>query len=166
MKNIERVKNKIRNLSQLQNDVKTWREENSMIVFTNGCFDILHKGHVDYLNKAADFGDKLIIGVNSDSSVRELKGSNRPIQDEVSRCWLLASLECVSAVVVFSDQTPLKLIEVIKPDVLVKGGDYQLENIVGAQEVIENGGEVKIVEFLEGYSTSSIETKILRSDTH
>ncbi|MGC6470708.1 MAG: D-glycero-beta-D-manno-heptose 1-phosphate adenylyltransferase [Flavobacteriales bacterium] len=130
------------------------------IVFTNGCFDILHLGHIDYLNKASQLGDKLIVGVNSDRSVKQLKGNNRPIQDEIARLQTIAALQSVDAVILFQEETPLALVELILPDVLVKGADYALENISGAKEVLGRGGQVKTIPFLDGYSTTSIINKI------
>lgn len=155
------VKNKIHKLDSLLKQVENWKKENHKIVFTNGCFDILHFGHVDYLNRARDLGDHLIIGVNSDFSTQRLKGKTRPIQDENSRLMVLASMQCVSAVVLFDEDTPLNLIEQILPNVLVKGSDYKIEEIVGAKAVLENNGAVKTIDFISGYSTSNIEKRIL-----
>jgi rfaE bifunctional protein nucleotidyltransferase chain/domain len=134
---------------------------NEKVVFTNGCFDILHLGHIDYLTKAADLGDRLIIAVNTDASVSALKGPSRPIIDEETRAMKLASLVFVDAVILFGEQTPLKLITEVKPNVLVKGGDYTIDTIVGASEVQDNGGEVEVIPFLEGHSTTSIINKII-----
>lgn len=132
-------------------------------VFTNGVFDLLHPGHVDYLSQAADLGDCLIVGLNADSSVKKLnKGDLRPLQTEEARAMVLSALACVTAIVIFEEETPLQLIQAIEPDVLVKGGDYTVETIVGAKEVMERGGEVKVIPFLEGYSTTAIEQKIKR----
>ncbi|WP_291727872.1 D-glycero-beta-D-manno-heptose 1-phosphate adenylyltransferase [Bernardetia sp.] len=148
--------------SKLQKKVEIWRFNNQKVVFTNGCFDILHLGHVDYLEKAASLGKKLVVGVNSDSSVKSLnKGVERPINDEYARMRILAALSFVDAVVLFSEPTPLELIMKLKPSVLVKGNDYAIENIVGADVVLENGGEVKTIELVEGYSTTKIVNKIL-----
>ncbi len=141
--------------------IKQWKKEKKKIVFTNGCFDIMHLGHVDYLSKAKDLGDVLIVGLNSDCSVKKLKGENRPICDQKSRMHLLASLFFVDAVVIFEEETPLKLIQEIVPDILVKGGDYKAEDVVGYNIVKENGGKIVILELIKGYSTSSIEQKIL-----
>ncbi len=143
--------------------VLEWKSKGYRVVFTNGCFDILHAGHVDYLNKAADLGDKLIVALNSDASVKRLKGESRPIQDEFSRSLVLASLACVDAVVVFDEQTPFELISAIKPTILVKGGDYSHGNIVGSEVVLENNGEVIIIPLVKGYSTTAIELKIRQS---
>lgn len=139
--------------------------KNDKIVFTNGCFDILHLGHVDYLSKAKAMGDFLIVGVNSDDSVKRLnKGASRPIQDEQSRALIIAALSFVDAVVIFNDDTPLRLIVLFKPNVLVKGADYTIENVVGAKETVACGGKVELIQFLEGYSTSAIERKIIEAN--
>lgn len=163
MKEIERIESKIICQKDLNNLILKWREENQKIVFTNGCFDLLHLGHVDYLAKAKDLGDRLIIGVNTDSSVKRLKGKNRPLQDENSRLHILAALHSVDAVVLFDEDTPYELIKKIQPDILVKGADYKIENIVGYDIVTSRGGSVKTIEFIEGYSTTNIEQRILNS---
>lgn len=133
------------------------------IIFTNGCFDILHFGHIHYLADAADCGDKLIVGLNSDSSVSALKGPSRPINDIMTRKTLLSSLSFVDAVIVFEKATPLELIQELTPDVLVKGGDWETSQIIGSDWVLQHGGEVLSLPFIEGYSTTSIETKIKNS---
>ncbi len=161
MNNLETINHKIYTRQSIYHQLNIWRFLNQKIVFTNGCFDILHLGHIDYLSKAADLGNKLIIGLNSDASTQRLKGTNRPIIDEKSRAALLAALFFVDAVILFNEDTPLSLISSLKPDVLVKGADYDLKNIVGAEVVLQTGGAVKTIEFLEGYSTSAIEKKIL-----
>ena len=143
--------------------ISEWKNTGEKIVFTNGCFDLMHLGHIDYLSKAANLGSKLIVGLNSDSSTKKLKGSTRPITDENSRAGVLAALFFVDAVVLFNEQTPLNLIVNIQPNILVKGADYAIENIVGSKEVLDLGGEVKTIEFLEGYSTSAIEAKIVKA---
>ncbi|MFN4973340.1 MAG: D-glycero-beta-D-manno-heptose 1-phosphate adenylyltransferase [Bacteroidota bacterium] len=148
-------------VDELARAIDAWRENGDVIVFTNGCFDILHRGHVDYLAKAADQGNKLIIGVNTDASVRTLKGKNRPIQDEESRLQILASLACVDAVILFDEPTPYNLIEALQPDVLIKGSDYKPEDIVGYDIVTARGGHVKTIDFIPGYSTSLIEKRII-----
>lgn len=163
MSNFELIKSKIYTLSELELAVSRWKLAGESIVFTNGCFDILHLGHVDYLAKASDLGTKLIIGVNTDQSVSKIKGPNRPIQDEKSRTFLLASLACVDAVVLFEEETPLILISKLLPHVLVKGSDYKADEIVGYTEVVSNGGKVETLDFVPGYSTSLIEIKIKRS---
>ena len=137
-----------------------WKAEGLKITFTNGCFDILHLGHVDYLEKTAALGDKLIVAVNSDRSVSALKGENRPINPQDSRARLLAALEFVDAVVIFDAATPEQLIREILPDTLVKGGDYERSNIVGADIVEQNGGRVEVIELVEGFSTTQIIEKI------
>ncbi len=143
--------------------VKQWQHEGKKVVFTNGCFDLLHLGHVDYLAKAADCGNKLIIGVNTDTSISNLKGPSRPIQDQQSRLQILASLQCVDAVILFDEQTPYNLIKTLEPDVLVKGSDYEPQNIIGYDIVTAKGGKVTTIDFIPGYSTSDIERKIKNS---
>ena len=134
----------------------TYREGNFKLVFTNGCFDLLHKGHIDLLSNAAGFGDKLFVGLNSDTSVKKLKGDSRPIQNERIRAQKLLELKYVNHVIIFEDLTPKKLIHAMSPDVLVKGGDYKKNEIVGAKHVISNGGIVKIIPLTPGFSTTSI----------
>lgn len=149
-------------ITKLQKKVEIWKFNNQDVVFTNGCFDILHLGHVDYLEKAAALGKKLIIGVNTDASVKTLnKGKERPINDEYARMRILAALGFVDAIILFSEPTPLELITALKPSILVKGNDYSVENIVGADVVLKNGGEVKTIELVEGYSTTKVINKIL-----
>jgi len=135
---------------------KAWKSDKHKQVFTNGCFDILHSGHIYLLYKAAALGDKLIIGLNSDASVSRLKGKLRPVNHWNSRAILLAAISCVDAVVVFDEDTPLKLIKNIRPDVLVKGGDYRENEVIGAKEVKSWNGNIAIIPFLEGYSTTNI----------
>lgn len=130
------------------------------IVFTNGCFDILHKGHVVYLNEARKLGDALIIGLNSDTSVRRLKGSSRPVNSEADRKYILDNLSCVDCVEIFSEDTPIDIIEEILPSILVKGGDWKPEEIVGSSVVLSNGGEVRSLQFVDGYSTTNVIEKI------
>lgn len=137
-----------------------WQMFGKTIAFTNGCFDILHAGHIHSLLQAASFADVLIVGLNSDASTKKLKGDNRPINNEQNRALLLASLVMVDAVVLFDEETPLQLITSILPDVLVKGGDYSVDTIVGAKEVMANGGKVEIIPLVEGLSTTSILKKI------
>ena len=136
--------------------VEHWHRQGERIVFTNGCFDIVHLGHVDCLEKARQYGDKLIVAVNTDESVARIKGSHRPIIDEYSRARHLAAFEFVDLVLLFNQPTPLALIEAIRPHVLVKGGDYTVGTIVGADFVIQNGGIVRTIPLLEGYSTTAI----------
>jgi rfaE bifunctional protein nucleotidyltransferase chain/domain len=151
---------KIYTRDSLVQQVAAWKEAGQRIVFTNGCFDILHLGHIDYLEKASLLGDKLIVGVNTDASVSRLKGPNRPLQDEMSRARIMASLLFINAVVLFGEETPYELIKALQPDVLVKGDDYQLQNIVGHDIVIKNGGEVKTIALVKGYSTTNVVEKI------
>lgn len=164
MNYLELIKNKIFTQEQFSNMLSIWRFKEDKLVFTNGCFDITHLGHVDYLAKAADLGTKLIIGLNTDASTRRIKGINRPINNQDSRAHILASFVFVDAVIFFDEDTPEKLINYIKPHVLVKGADYQIENIVGAQEVLAGGGEVKTISFIEGYSTTAIERRIINAN--
>jgi rfaE bifunctional protein nucleotidyltransferase chain/domain len=151
---------KIRDLSSLKTQVQNWQSDGNKVVFTNGVFDLLHIGHITYLAKAAELGDKLIIGLNADSSVRRIKGESRPVNDQSSRAAILAALFFVDAIVVFDEDTPLNLISTLLPDYLVKGADYTVDNIVGAKEVIANGGDVKTIDFVDGYSSTSIINKI------
>lgn len=155
---------KIFNRETLPALLDRWRSAGDEIVMTNGCFDILHAGHIQYLEQAAQLGSKLIVAVNEDDSVRRLKGDTRPINTLASRMYLLASLSCVDAVVSFSEDTPLNIILAFKPDILVKGGDYNPTTIVGAAEIEEWGGEVRVLPFVEGFSTTSVERRII--DAH
>ena len=164
MQKLEIISSKIfRNCEDLKSWLGYWEFHEKKLVFTNGCFDLIHKGHIDYLTKAADQGDVLIIGLNTDNSVSRIKGENRPIQDEESRALILAALHFVNAVVLFDEETPKDLIRLVQPDVLVKGSDYKPEDIVGYDVVKANNGEVITIDFLEGYSTSSIINKILKT---
>lgn len=144
----------------LERECNVWRATQKKIVFTNGCFDILHHGHLDLLAKAADFGNVLIVGLNTDKSVQKLKGPERPVTNELDRVFQLASLLCVDAVTLFDEDTPEELIKLIKPDVLVKGGDYTIDKIVGAEFVQSYGGAVEIIPFVAGYSTTSLIDRI------
>jgi len=155
------AQSKIYEADQLVKKVDSWKKKGQKIVLTNGCFDILHAGHIKYLEAAAQKGDRLIVAVNSDKSVTKLKGPDRPINVLASRLYLVASLQCVDAVCAFSEDTPINVIEMLKPDVLVKGGDYKIDDIVGAKEVISQGGQVEVIPYVEGYSTTKIESKIL-----
>ncbi|MEO0470680.1 MAG: D-glycero-beta-D-manno-heptose 1-phosphate adenylyltransferase [Bacteroidota bacterium] len=154
--------NNIQPLEPALRQIVAWRVWGDAIVFTNGCFDLLHPGHVDCLGKARQEGDRLVVGLNTDASVQRLKGPSRPIQSEQARALVLAGLQAVDLVILFEEDTPLRLIQSILPDVLVKGGDYKLDEIVGAKEVMDHGGSVKTIPFLEGYSSSSIIEKIQR----
>ena len=142
--------------SDLDFQIKKLKEQQNSIVFTNGCFDLLHKGHIDLLNKASTFGDILIVGLNSDNSVKTIKGKDRPIENEMSRSKKLLEISNVDFVIIFHSETPKDLIIKIMPDVLVKGGDYDKDDIVGSNEVISSGGKVKIVPLTKGFSTTLI----------
>lgn len=150
------TKNKITTPQQARQWVADWQKAGEKVVFTNGCFDILHLGHVDYLEKAAALGDKLIIGVNTDESVSRLKGPLRPVNDVYARSRLLAALGFTDAIVSFAEETPLQLIQQLCPDILIKGADYSIANIVGADFVLKRGGEVKTIELTEGFSTTNL----------
>jgi len=151
---------KIQELSALKGIITSWQAAGNKVVFTNGVFDLVHIGHITYLAKAAELGDKLVIGLNSDGSVKRIKGESRPINGENNRAALLAALFFVDSIVIFDEDTPLNLVTALMPDILVKGADYSIENIVGAKEVIANGGEVKTIQFVEGHSSTSIIQKI------
>ncbi|UII27839.1 D-glycero-beta-D-manno-heptose 1-phosphate adenylyltransferase [Fulvivirga maritima] len=155
-----KTEQKIVDLNDLLALRKSWKAKDEKVVFTNGCFDILHLGHVDYLEKAAALGDKLIIAINTDASVKKLKGDERPLNDQYARARLLSALGFVDAVTYFSEDTPLELITEILPDILVKGSDYLTENIVGSDIVIKSGGEVKTIDLVDGYSTTGLVNKI------
>ena len=163
MSHLNNIYNKIHNLKDLKIQMERWKQAGNEVVFTNGCFDIIHKGHIEVLARSADLGDKLIIGLNSDKSIQKLKGKDRPIIDEQSRAILLSALSFVDAIIFFSEATPLKLISTLLPDVLVKGGDYEIETIVGHEIVQQNGGKVKLVPFLDGFSSTTIIDKIKKS---
>jgi len=156
------IPQKIFDLSGLQHQLSRWRLLGKTVAFTNGCFDIVHQGHIASLSDAAREADFLVVGLNSDASTCRLKGENRPINDQHARATVMAALLMVDAVILFEEDTPLNLINAIRPDVLVKGGDYTLEQIVGAKEVIEAGGRVVINPIVPGFSTTGIIEKILR----
>lgn len=165
MTKLAQIQNKIVSLQEAKKLSETWKSENKIVVFTNGCFDILHKGHVTYLAKAADLGDKLIVALNTDSSVKaQNKSPERPINPEDARLMVLASLSVVDAVLLFSENTPLQEIKALKPSILVKGADYNLDEtdirskkyIVGSKEVRECGGTVAVIDLVEGFSTTAI----------
>jgi rfaE bifunctional protein nucleotidyltransferase chain/domain len=149
---LAQIHQKIMTVEQFQ----TLNRQGKKVVFTNGCFDILHIGHITYLAKARQLGDMLAVGLNSDASVRRLKGAARPVNPESARAQLLASLLFVDAVILFEEDTPLQLIEALKPDILAKGADYKMENIVGAKETLAHGGQVCTIELVEGYSTTKL----------
>lgn len=156
MTTLEVTEAKILSGDPLKNRIAMWRFQNRKIVFTNGCFDLLHKGHIEYLSKASDLGDVLLIGLNTDSSVKRLKGDGRPLQDEKTRAMILASLRFVDVVTLFEEDTPYNLIDLVKPDVLVKGGDYLEDTIVGADLVKASGGVVVTIPLTPGHSTSGL----------
>jgi rfaE bifunctional protein nucleotidyltransferase chain/domain len=161
MNKLEFISSKILDREQLRRACVVWSFKEMKVVFTNGCFDILHRGHIEYLAKASELGDVLIVGVNSDLSVHKIKGEYRPINDENSRSIILASLDFVTAVVIFDEETPYELIKTIQPDILVKGKDYKAEEIIGHDIVLAKGGRVETIELTPGYSTTGIEQKIL-----
>jgi rfaE bifunctional protein nucleotidyltransferase chain/domain len=163
MSHLKNINSKIYSLDTLTTQVEQWKATGNKVVFTNGCFDIIHRGHIEVLARTANLGEKLIIGLNSDQSIQKLKGEDRPIIDEQSRAILLAALSFVDAIVLFSEDTPLKLISTLLPDVLAKGGDYEIETIVGHDIVQKNGGKVKLVPFLDGFSSTTIIDKIKNS---
>src|SRR5699024_2363431 len=149
-------KDKILDSQQLKQKVAEWKRAHQTIVFTNGCFDIVHLGHIDYLEKARNLGDKLIVGLNTDASVHRLKGLTRPVVNEYARARMIASLSFVDAVTYFDEDTPYELIKHVVPDILVKGDDYTISNIIGADIVMNNGGKVSTIALVEGYSTTKI----------
>ena len=151
---------KICDIEELKRRLTQWRVKSDRIVFTNGCFDILHVGHLHTLKESIQLGDKLIVGLNSDASVNRLKGKERPIVNQLDRSEMLAALEMVDAVIIFEDDTPEELIQMIKPDLLCKGGDWSIENIVGGDFVKSYGGQVVSIPFVQGYSSSSLINKI------
>jgi rfaE bifunctional protein nucleotidyltransferase chain/domain len=163
MEYLELIKSKILDQAALNRTLAFWRFKNWKIVFTNGCFDILHPGHINYLAKARSLGNVLIIGLNTDESVKRIKGENRPVLDQNSRATILSSLLFVDGVVFFNDDTPKRLIDQIQPDILVKGGDYRPDDIVGADIVRAKGGEVITINLVEGFSTSSVIKKLAGS---
>ncbi len=160
MKASQQIPNKIYTIDAILKQVNAWRLVGKKIVFTNGVFDIVHQGHIASLTEAASYGDILIIGLNADASVKRLKGPTRPINDENARAIVLASFLQTDAIILFEEDTPLEIIKAIMPDVLVKGGDYTIEQIAGAKQVLANGGEVKIAAIIEGVSTTTIIEKM------
>jgi rfaE bifunctional protein nucleotidyltransferase chain/domain len=161
MKKSEIIRSKIFNPVSLKSILNVWRFKGQKIVFTNGCFDLLHLGHIDYLSKAADMGDVLLVGVNTDASVSRIKGPSRPVNNEETRISVLASLFFVTGVILFDEPTPLELIKFIKPDILVKGADWKKQEIVGYDLMMKNNGRVETIDFLDGYSTTALEKKII-----
>jgi rfaE bifunctional protein nucleotidyltransferase chain/domain len=163
MESLKHIESKILGWEPLQKQLALWRFRDRKIVFTNGVFDILHLGHIDYLSKARDLGNLLVIGLNSDDSVHRIKGPNRPLNSELARAMVLASLTFVDAVVLFEEETPLKLIKLVKPDFLVKGKDYKEHEIAGSDFVKSYGGKVVTIELVKGYSTSHLIEKAKKS---
>ena len=159
-KKLNKLKAKIFNTKDLSKIINEWRLNGDKIVFTNGCFDLIHLGHLEILARSADLGDKLIVGINSDMSIKKIKGSSRPIIEEDSRAKQLAAIEFIDAVILFNEDTPYDLINILKPDVLTKGGDYKKNDIVGNQLINKQQGEVVIIPLTHGYSTTSILEKI------
>jgi len=160
MEHLERIKSRIFSQEEIRNQSNIWRFLDKKTVFTNGCFDILHLGHIEYLSKAADLGNVLVIGLNTDASVKKIKGPGRPINDEEARAILLASLSFVTAVVLFDEETPYNLIDIVRPDILVKGADYEVKDIVGHDIVEAHGGEIINIPLTEGYSTTGLIDRI------
>ena len=163
MSHLNKINSKIFSFDDLKNQVNAWKQAGEEVVFTNGCFDIIHRGHIEVLARTADLASKFIIGLNSDSSIKKLKGDDRPIINEQSRAILLASLSFVDAVILFSEETPINLISTLLPDVLAKGGDYEIETIVGYEIIQNNGGKVILVPFVDGFSSTNIIDKIKNS---
>ena len=163
MSHLKSINTKIFYLKSLKEKVSNWKKAGEKVVFTNGCFDLLHRGHIEVLSKAADLGDRLIVGMNSDTSIMKLKGEKRPILDESSRSIILASLSFVDAVVVFTEETPLNLIINLKPDIVAKGGDYDISSIVGHDFIQKYGGEVVLIPFINGFSSTQIINTIKKS---
>ncbi|MCB9225710.1 MAG: D-glycero-beta-D-manno-heptose 1-phosphate adenylyltransferase [Chitinophagales bacterium] len=155
--------NKLQTVEELKRTIAQWQLKNNIVVFTNGCFDILHTGHIHILEEAKKQGHKLIVALNTDASVKKLKGKNRPINAELDRAKVISAIEAVDAVVLFNEETPLTLIKILQPDVLVKGGDYTKNNIVGAKEIESWGGKVVIIPFLQGFSSTSIIEKMKKA---
>lgn len=160
MEQLQILKNKILKRENLRSLLALLRFEEKKIVFTNGCFDILHRGHIEYLAKASDLGDVLFLGLNSDSSIRRIKGESRPYNDEESRAIVLAALHFIDYIVLFDEDTPYNLIQTIQPDILVKGKDYKAEEIVGYDIVTAKGGKVETIDLVEGFSTTKLVNKI------
>lgn len=160
----KKLSEKLVSKDKLHDLLKEWNAQNQQIVFTNGCFDILHRGHVEYLCHARDLGDKLILGLNTDASVKRLgKSPERPINSEDTRATILAGLECIDAIVLFDEDTPLELITFVQPDVLVKGNDYKAEDIVGYDVVVAKGGKVITIQLVDGFSTTKLIEKMKTS---
>ncbi len=154
---------KLLSRTDLAKQVKEWQNQGLKVAFTNGCFDLVHAGHIDYLQKTRALADKLVLGLNTDSSVAAIKGPSRPVANEESRAFVLAALGCVDAISFFDEPTPKELIETIGPDILTKGSDYNLQTIVGADFVISKGGTVQTIDLVPGYSTSALIEKIIEA---
>ena len=159
-KALNKLQSKIYTLDQLIDKVSNWKDQNKKIVFTNGCFDLIHLGHVEVLARSSDLGDKLIVAINSDESIIKIKGTNRPIIEEESRVKQIAALDFVDAVILFNQDTPINIISSITPNIITKGGDYKIINVIGHEIVQKNNGEVVIIPLTQGYSTTSILDKI------
>lgn len=164
MKRLEQIKANILSWEALAQRVNDWKAAGEKVVFTNGCFDLIHYGHLSYLAEARSLGDRLVVGVNADASVRRLKGAHRPIKDQNTRQLLLASLSFVDAVCLFEEDTPFDLIKTLIPDILVKGGDWTPDKIVGSDVVLANGGKVLSLPYIDGHSTTSLEAKIKKQE--
>lgn len=159
----QKITNKIQDWADAKTTVEAWQQQNEQVVFTNGCFDLIHYGHLFYLAEAASLGQKLVVALNSEQSIGRLKGEHRPIKDSLSRLHLMASLQFVDLVVEFSQNTPLELITALQPDILVKGGDWAPHEIIGSEVVLAKGGRVQCLTFVEGFSTTKLEQKIIRN---
>jgi D-glycero-beta-D-manno-heptose 1-phosphate adenylyltransferase len=164
LKAVDSLKKKLPDSAELKRRISQWKSEGKTIAFTNGCFDILHAGHIESLSQAAELADYLVVGLNADASVKKLKGEGRPVNNQASRAMVMASLALVDAVMIFEEDTPLELIKMVQPDYLVKGGDYKVEDIAGAKEVIEAGGKVVINPIVQGFSTTGTIEKIRSRD--
>ena len=156
----QNITSKIQDWATAKTTIKQWQATNLEVVFTNGCFDLIHYGHLHYLAEAAALGQKLVVALNSAASISRLKGKHRPIKDSLSRLNLMASLQFVDLVVEFEQDTPLELIKILQPNILVKGGDWKIEEIIGSEIVLANNGKVQSLAFVEGYSTTKLEQKI------
>ena len=163
MNHIVTIKDKIVHSDRASDLVNNWQSSEEIVVFTNGCFDLVHRGHIEYLSKAADLGNKLIIGLNTDASVSRIKGPERPLVDEYSRAILLAAIQFINLIVFFDEDTPYELIKKLHPDILVKGSDYKAEDIVGYDVVTGRGGKVETIDFIEGFSTTGLIRKIIQN---
>ena len=164
MNNLDKLRNKICSLEEAISKLERWKKNLDTIVFTNGCFDLVHAGHITMLANASDLGDRMIVGLNSDRSITKLKGKERPVLDEASRSLLLSSFKFIDLIILFDDLTPKKLIDNLCPDILVKGGDYNKEKIVGYKKMEEIGGDVITIPLLDGFSTTNILHRILKKN--